>query len=96
MAWVRSVKLYGDADAWVLAKSIFPFVITDRFISTPKSTGCNAHRICFVQKRQQLPIKRHFYRYDGQIGRQTVYDINGRKILIDELFLAAFQASFDQ
>ena len=96
MAWVRSVKLYGDADAWVLAKSIFPLSSLTGSLARLKALGATPIGYVLFKKRQQLPIKRHFYRYDGQIGRQTVYDINGRKILIDELFLAAFQASFDQ
>lgn len=39
MAWVRSVKLYGDADAWVLAKSIFPLSSLTGSLARLKALG---------------------------------------------------------
>ncbi|WP_114800569.1 chorismate lyase [Moraxella canis] len=97
VAWVRSVKLYGDgSDAWVLAKSIFPLASLTGSLARLKALGTTPIGYVLFKKRRQLPIERHFYRCDNQIGRQTVYDIDGRKILIDELFLAAFEASLDQ
>lgn len=39
MAWVRSVKLYGDTDAWVLAKSIFPLSSLTGSLARLKALG---------------------------------------------------------
>lgn len=90
LAWVREVELFGnEKTAWVRAKSIFPL---------PSLTG-NAKRLrhlkrtpigyVMFKKNRRLPHKRTiFYDKDSQLwGRNTVYDWQGRKILVQEVFL---------
>lgn len=93
LAWVREVLLFGnDKGAWVRARSIFPL---------PSLTG-NAKRLrhlhgtpigyVLFKKSRTLPHTRHIFNDDGQWGRSSVYDWQGRKILIQEIFLADFVA----
>lgn len=90
LAWVREVELFGnEPTAWVRAKSIFPL---------PSLTG-NAKRlrhlkntpigyVIFKKNRQLTHTRTIFYdKNTGHWGRNTVYDWQGRKILVQEVFL---------
>ncbi len=90
LAWVREVLLFGDdTEAWVRAKSIFPL---------PSLTG-NAKRLrhlkhtpigyVMFKHNRQLPYKRTIFYDEHQKhwGRNTIYDWQGRAILVQEVFL---------
>lgn len=88
LAWVREVLLFGnETKAWVRAKSIFPI----------GSLSGNAKRLrhlkntpigyVMFKKNRQLPHKRTIF-FDEHWGRNTVYDWQGRQILVQEIFLA--------
>lgn len=97
MAWVREVLLFGNLwhddnpVAWVRAKSLFP-------IRTLTGSGKRLRHLkqtpigyVLFKRHRTLPHKRYYYHTQGQFGRQTVYDWQGQKLLIDELFLAEFE-----
>lgn len=91
LAWVREVLLYGNTpNAWVKAKSVFalPYLAGDG----KRLRHLHHTPIGYVlfKKNRHLPHTRHYYEHSGQFGRQTVYDWHGRKLIIDELFLAEF------
>ena len=48
--------------------------------------------VLFKQQRT-LPYVRHYYEQQGCHGRCTVYEYQGKKLLIDERFLPAFVES---
>lgn len=94
LAWVREVLLFGNDDmAWVRAKSVFPL----------SSLTGNAKRLrhlkrtpigyVMFKKSRQLPHERTIF-YDknnANWGRNTVYDWQGRPILVQEVFLNSFE-----
>ena len=92
LAWVREVLLYGNSDEpWVQAQSIFPLT----------SLRGEAKRLQYLQgtpigyvlfKRQTtLPNSRNICYTPEGWRRQTLYDWHGRKLLIGETFLPAFE-----
>lgn len=90
LAWVREVLLFGsDHTAWVRAKSIFPL---------PSLVG-NAKRLrhlkhtpigyVMFKHNRRLPHVRTYF-FEEHWGRNTVYDWQGRAILVQEVFLHNF------
>ena len=91
MAWVRTVLLYGDDDApWICATSIFPIASLKGSLTRLKSLGNIPIGYVMFKRRRRVPHERRFYANDGQYGRQTIYHLDGQRILIDECFLTAF------
>lgn len=97
LAWVREVLLFGnDEQAWIHAKSIFP---------QPSLIG-NAKRLrhlkdtpigyVMFKKSRTLPCQRHIFKHDGQFKRASIYDWQGRYILVEEIFLHGFITSFEK
>lgn len=88
IAWVREVELFGDDDkAWVRAKSVFPLI----------SLVGNAKRLRYLKRtpigyvmfkrNKNLPHKRTYFFDNEHWGRNTVYDWQGRAVLVQEVFL---------
>lgn len=91
VAWVREVLLFGDGQtAWVRAKSVFPL---------PSLVG-NAKRLRHLKRTpigyvmfkhsRHLPHVRIYF-FDEHWGRNTIYDWQGRKVLVQEVFLEGFE-----
>lgn len=89
--WVREVLLFGDDGMpWVRAKSIFPL----------SSLTGNAKRLrhlkhtpigyVMFKNNRQLPHERTIFYDDSYWGRNTVYNWQGRYILVQEVFLTDF------
>ncbi|MDO4700102.1 MAG: chorismate lyase [Moraxella sp.] len=97
LAWVREVLLFGnETKAWVRAKSIFPV----------GSLSGNAKRLrhlkntpigyVMFKKNRQLPLSRRQY-FDGEhFGRQTIYQWQGKNLLVQETFLLEFERFLSQ
>lgn len=91
LAWVREVLLFGSSEAaWVCAKSVFP--VNSLVGDAKRLRHLKRTPIGYVmfKKNRKLPYDRHIFCYDGRYGRATVYDWQGRKLLIEERFLDAF------
>lgn len=95
MAWQRTVYLYDNRHdfhpltAWVRATSVFP--ITSLIGNGKRLKQLKQTPIGYVlfKKNRTLPFCRTIYRsaFGQHPIRQTVYDWQGRKILITEEFL---------
>ena len=93
MAWVREVLLYGDNGAmpWVQAKSIFPInSLTGQAQRLRHLKGTPIGYVLF-KKQRSIPHRRYYFSDDGQYGRKTVYELTQGRIMIQELFLKAFE-----
>lgn len=92
IAWVRTVQLYGASDrAWVMASSIFPLKTLQGELNRLRHLGSTPIGYVLFKKHRTLPHTRRLYRtIDGEYGRSTLYEHHGKKLLIDELFLAEF------
>lgn len=94
LAWVRTVKLYGNSDdAWVMATSIFPLPTLTGGLSRLRHLGRTPIGYVLFKQQRTLPYVRHYYEQQGCHGRCTVYEYQGKKLLIDERFLPAFVES---
>lgn len=92
IGWVREVLLFGNDDkAWVCAKSVFPLSsLTGNAKRLRHLHGTPIGYVLF-KKSRTLPHTRHIFNDNGQWGRLSIYDWQGRKILIQEVFLAQFE-----
>lgn len=91
MAWVRIVKLHGDGDgAWVLASSVFPLTSLTHTLKRLRHLGSTPIGYILFKNHRRHPYRRSYYNNATGVGRCTVYEFDGRPILIDELFLPAF------
>lgn len=90
LAWVREVLLFGNDDKpWVRAKSIFP--ISSLMGDAKRLRHLKRTPIGYVmfKSHKKLPYERTYF-YEGHWGRNTVYDWQGRTVLIQEIFLNEF------
>lgn len=85
IGWVRTVQLYGnDKQAWVRANSVFPINSLVGDGRRLKQLGDTPIGYVLFNKGA-LPFRRT-YKADERT-RQTVYDWQGRPVLITETFL---------
>lgn len=107
VAWVREVELFGDDEAgdgkvgddkgakkgaWVRAKSIFPIEsLTGNAKRLRHLHGTPIGYVMF-KKHRTLPCTRRIFCQDGQWGRRSIYDWQGRVLLIEERFSHEFLA----
>ncbi|MDO4251252.1 MAG: chorismate lyase [Moraxella sp.] len=83
IGWVRKVALYGTHDTpWVYATSVFPINSLTGKGKRLKHLGDTPIGYVLFARHRQLPFVRTF---DGT-SRKTVYDWEGRRILIQENF----------
>lgn len=92
LAWERQVLLFGnDTHAWVKASSLFPLPALQGNKKRLRHLKNTPIGYVLFKKNRQLNHERHYYIEQGQHGRKTIYEWQGQKILIQELFLARFQ-----
>ncbi|MFW2176909.1 MULTISPECIES: chorismate--pyruvate lyase family protein [unclassified Moraxella] len=91
-AWVREALLYGQADgeAWVSARSVFPFVSLTGEARQLANLGTTPIGYVMFGRGGAVLDKRWFDKTEKGWQRTTLYDWQGRKLLISELFLAEF------
>ncbi|MDO4427870.1 MAG: chorismate lyase [Moraxella sp.] len=87
MAWVRHVRLSVRGVAWVEAKSIFP--VTSLVGDAKRLTHLGRTPIGYVlfKKQKKLPFVRQFGRVGTDFVRHSVYDWQGRTVVVSERFL---------
>ncbi|MCL1623514.1 chorismate lyase [Moraxella sp. Tifton1] len=91
LAWVREVLLFGDEhQAWVHAKSIFPLSSLTGEGRRLRHLGNTPIGYVLFKKNKKLPYIRQIFEQDGQFGRVNIYHWQGRRILIEEIFLQNF------
>lgn len=84
IGWVRMVALYGtDEQAWVHAVSVFPITSLTGEGRRLKHLGTTPIGYVLFARQRRLPFVRTF----ANNCRQTVYEWQGCKILIEECFL---------
>lgn len=84
IGWVRKVALYGtDEMPWVYATSTFPITSLIGNAKRLKHLGTTPIGYVLFAKNRQLPFVRTF----DKTSRKTVYDWQGRRILIQESFV---------
>lgn len=90
MAWSRTTHLYGnDSAPWVLAHSLF---LCSALVGDAKRLqflGTTPIGYVLFKKQADLPYTRTFIAKNGQPARQTLYNWQGRLLLIEEIFLEA-------
>lgn len=88
VGWVRQVALYGSGDApWVRATSVF--CVQALMGEARQLKHLKRKPIGYVLYRRQRTLsnaRSFFCAKEGQ-GRRTLYDWQGRKLLIEEVFL---------
>lgn len=91
-AWVREVLLFGKADepAWVLAKSIFAFDGLTGQARQLSNLGCRPIGYVIFRRNKAKLIQRYYQAHQNGWERTSLYDWQGTKILISELFLPTF------
>ena len=103
LAWERKVLLFGDnppsqmlehqnsnQNAWIEATSLFPYnslLGKNKRLKHLKNTPIG---YILFKKNKELPFKRQFIILPHHISRQTVYQLNHKPIIIEEIFLPAF------
>lgn len=96
IAWVRHVRLSVRGVAWVEAKSIFP--VTSLVGDAKRLTHLGRTPIGYVlfKKQKKLPFTRKFTQEDGDFVRHSVYDWQGRTVVVSERFLVDFLGRLKQ
>lgn len=90
IAWVREVLLFGqDETAWVRAKSIFPLSSLTGDAKRLRHLKRTPIGYVMFKKNRHLPHVRTYF-FKEHWGRNTVYDWQGRKVLVQEVFLSDF------
>lgn len=90
--WVREALLYGQGDKpWVKARSIFPFASLTG--NAKKLTRLGKTPIGYVMfgRHGAVLTTRWIDKTEQGFRRTSLYDWQGRKILISETFLLAFE-----
>ncbi|MDO4894979.1 chorismate lyase [Moraxella sp.] len=90
LAKIRTVLLYGNDIAWVQATSIFPLSSLTGELKRLSHLGNTPIGYVLFKKYRKLPHRRQYYQTNGCHGRRTLYNHQGRPLLIDELFLDNF------
>lgn len=96
IAWVRHVRLSVRGVAWVEAKSIFP--VSSLVGDAKRLTHLGRTPIGYVlfKKQKKLPFTRKFTQEDGDFVRHSVYDWQGRTVVVSERFLVDFLGRLKQ
>lgn len=88
IAWIRKSTLFGD-EAWIQATTVMP--ISELCGNARRLPKLGATPIGYVlfDKRRHLPYTRTYLAVDSLPARQSLYDWQGRRLLIEEVFLPA-------
>lgn len=90
LAWVREVLLFGnDTAPWVRAKSVFPLSSLQGNAKRLRHLKRTPIGYVMFKKSRTLPHTRTIF-HDTHWGRNTVYEWDGRQILVQEVFLTDF------
>lgn len=93
MAWVRQSLLYGNrAQPWVAAESIFPLTSLKGEAKRLQHLGATPIGYVLFKRQNRLPNRRINEATDLGWRRSTIYNWQGRSLLIRETFLADFWA----
>lgn len=88
MAWIRKVILFGN-EAWVEATTIIPMSELWGNVKRLPRLGATPIGYVLFGKRQRLPFVRTYLTVDNLPARQSLYDWQGRQLLVEEIFLPA-------
>ncbi|KAA8735045.1 chorismate lyase [Acinetobacter qingfengensis] len=92
LAWVRESYLYGcERQPWVKAKSIFPILSLRKKARIFPHIGKKPIGHYLFQRTQPECQRRVIYQDDGWT-RQSCYTWHGCKFIVQETFLAQFEA----
>lgn len=91
-AWVREVYLKGWAtgEAWVLARSVFPFASLAGNAKQLANLGATPIGYVMFGRNGATIVKRWIQKTQQGWQRTSLYDWQGRKLLISETFLPEF------
>lgn len=93
-AWVREALLFGELDggAWVAARSVFPFASLTG--NAKKLTRLGKTPIGYVMfgRSGAILTRRWLDKTDQGWQRTSLYQWQGRQLLISEVFLSAFES----
>lgn len=90
--WVREVLLKGHnhAEAWVAARSVFPFASLTGNAKQLTNLGTTPIGYVMFGRNGAIMVKRWVKQTENGWQRTSLYDWQGRKLLISETFLADF------
>lgn len=93
-AWVREVRLHGtkDSGAWVSARSVFPFASLTGNAKQLANLGTTPIGYVIFGRNGAKLAKRWITLTQDGWQRTSLYDWEGRKLLISEIFLGAFES----
>lgn len=92
LAWERQVELFGGSDgAWVLATSVFPLTSLVGDGKRLRHLGRTPIGYVLFKRHRTLPHRRYYFKEKQHYGRSTIYDWQGRPLLIKEVFLGEFE-----
>lgn len=91
-AWVREVLLKGhkNGGAWVSARSVFPFASLTGNAKRLTNLGTTPIGYVMFGRGGASMVKRWIKQTEHGWQRSSLYDWQGRKLLINETFLAEF------
>lgn len=92
-AWVREALLYGQpgCEAWVQARSVFPFVSLTGEAKQLANLGNTPIGYVMFGRGGAVMTQRIIKATPTGWQRSTVYDWQGRKLLVSETFLPGFE-----
>lgn len=93
-AWVREALLYGEPNdkAWVLARSVFPFSSLTGNAKQLANLGSKPIGYVIFGRNGATVQQRWIQLTEDGWQRISLYDWQGRKLLISETFLPQFEA----
>lgn len=90
-AWIRETYLYGNSEKpWIAAQSIFPLPSLQGEAKRLKHLSSTPIGYVLFKRQTSLPNKRCIVSTPLGWKRQTLYNWQGRPIIISETFLEAF------
>lgn len=97
LAWERQTLLFGCGDKpWVRAQSLFPVHILHGQQKRLRHLKHTPIGYVLFKKNRQLPLSRQQYFNGEHFGRQTVYQWQGKNLLVQETFLLEFERFLSQ
>lgn len=86
LAWIRKSTLFGD-EAWIQATTLMPISELCGNAKRLPKLGTTPIGYVLFKKKQQLPCARTYLKIESLPARQSLYDWQGRQLLIEEVFL---------
>lgn len=91
-AWVRDALLYGkpDSEAWIMARSVFPFSSLRGDAERLTRLGNTPIGYVIFGRGGARLLQRHIRPTPNGWQRTSLYDWQGRRLLVSEIFLPTF------